>query len=583
MVCKLQTVNRGKEFLHDTEKLAQRTQYTPQDDDLSFENNVNMYGNKFEIFLFANYDICNFTRYKRNNKNWIILLQKFIFSGINSSTEWPMQFWKFNGDSITYRKKIQSIDELCRFIKKAYVRLENFEKVLNMDSTINETVFIRGSIWISGFKGKSCNDYIANNATFLKKQFGQEFVGENIDEGFRLSSCSKASNLAVDPKIVYILNLYDQILSKNCKECPSGFSEDDFNRFLQTKIDVLNGSKYSSARKIIEDTIKKLYLMEYQKCKGVWNDRSYPIFWYIEDINKKKFVYDEIVDGKILLEHKINSYLEGDISKEFSKRRVEIANICFQVGIIETIRSLLMNLDFFPYNPSSGELVFDTAKLYYMIACVIENNSSQQGILIFKRSNNRHHLKNVWDLIPIKHARMKINSSTSVVEDYLKQMLIKELNLDNNNDLNIKHMIRFYMDKKRGSVKPWALCNIYRNGEVHNGILCAASIDIGDLEIDDFIAKMKKGVVTIENNKYSDIKLVTYDEVSSCSDESAYDYFTVDNIKIRTLSLEEVSDNSNEVCNNFTYESIFDVLNNETEYGVSYLGYSIKQILSELI
>lgn len=578
MVFNLSGNRRGLDFIDKQEKRAQKEKVNPNDRDINFEKFINSNDNSFEVFVFANYDICNFTRYKKNHRNWTKLLQKFIYYGINSSTEWPMQFWKFNGDSITYRKKIQSIDELFRFIQKANVQLKNFEIVLNDDTNEFKTICIRGAIWISAFTNCEDKTCCVNNATFQKSQFGKEFVGENIDEGFRLSACSKASNLVVDPKIVYILTLYHNILTKNDRSCPLGFNQDEFSEFLEEKIDTLTLAKQTSdALKELDNTVKRFYLMEYQKCKGVWNDRSYPIFWYIEDLKKINYIYDDIVDGKILLEHRINTCKNNDdIQIEFETKRIEILKICYQVGAVDTIRELLMNLSFLPDDSSSGEFVFDTAKLYYSIACVLQCNDEKKGILILKRSKNRHHLKNVWDLIQVKHARLKI-TSVNIIEEYLKQMIINELKLPENIDIEI------YTDKKRRTVKPWAFCNVYRNGEVHNGILCAATLDVGNTSVEDFLLHTKKLILSDSEGKYSDIKLVTYDSVDSCSEESENDYFVVDDVVIRSLGLEEVSYNSNEVYNNYEYESNFDVLRNENEFGISFLGFSLRQILEELM
>lgn len=579
--------NKGKDFINTAKTLAKDCNYNPQTS--LFPNEFDYDNNDFEVFLFVNYDICNFTRYKRNNKNWIELLQQFVFSGVNYlSPEYSMQFWKFNGDSLTYKKRIQSIHEICEFLNKSYIQLKHFQNILNNLTT--DRIYIRGGIWISGFQNKNnTSENVANNITFQKQQFGQEFVGENIDEGFRLSECAKSSNLVVDPKIVYILSIYTRILEENNEICPIGFSKSDFELFLEDKIKKMEQNDVGKARTILKKTIEKLFLMEFQKCKGVWNDRAYPIFWYIDDLTEKEFVYDDIVDGKVLLAHSINKYDENN-KNDFENGRNKIIDICAQVGVIDTIKTLLMNLIFFPNTALSGEYVFDNGKLYYMIACTLVKHGKKEGVLIFKRSDKRHHLKNVWDLIPIKHARVKTKNNISFIETYLKKMLIKELCINEKTDdtyiqndnqpLIQSRNISFDMDKKRDSVKPWSLCNIYRNGEVHNGILCVANIDIGDKDLNKVINFIKQNIST-NSKKYTDVKFVKYKDVEMCNDNNEYDLFQVDNIKIRTLKLQEISDNSDSVLYNHTYASNFEKIEDENEYGIAYLGYSIKQIMED--
>ena len=69
-----------------------------------------------EIFLFVNFDICNFTKYKREHSSWFKLLRKFINVCLSKVSNYPLEFWKFNGDSITYKLKIQGVHEICSYI-----------------------------------------------------------------------------------------------------------------------------------------------------------------------------------------------------------------------------------------------------------------------------------------------------------------------------------------------------------------------------------------------------------------------------------------------------------------------------------
>ena len=589
VVFNLEKMNKGQIFLSDTKQMAQKAQYTPVEIVKLMGKVNNEEVKESEIYLFANYDICNFTKYKRDNKDWTLLLKKFIGVGVNEpSAEWSMQFWKFNGDSITYRKKIQSIDEICKSIKGALSHLESLQQLLNQDSKTTKRVYIRGALWISGFcKGSSISHNATNNIKFDKSQFGQEYVGENIDEGFRLCACAKSGNLAIDPKIVYILNLYSILLNGTELNVPIGWREEVFKSFLSEKIATINSVEAIAAKNAVKSVLDKMYLMEFKQCKGVWDDREYPVFWYINDLDRNEFVYDDVVGGKCLYEHDIHKCKEKSSEKEeqlcrFAEYRDELMSICYQVGIINTIEEIVMNLVFFPAESSSGEYVYDAAKLYYMIACLLTNGDEKLGVLIFKRSMSRYHLKGVWDLISIKHAKVKTNSNYCFVESYLKEMLIKSLGTMSDVDVrNMREKISFSMDKKRASLKPLSLCNIYRNGEVHNGVLSVACIDIQGCDVETFVENLKNNLRNANPREcqYTDVKLIKSDDVFL--NENGIDYIKVENIKIRPLEIEEISNDSNEVYLDSSHVSRFDVIDNETDYGIAYLAYSIKQVLEE--
>jgi len=160
-----------------------------------------------EVYLFANFDICNFTKYKREHHNWIKLLQKFLLTTSSPSNDWTVtKFWKFNGDSLTFRKKVGSVDEICRFVDQAQDHLDKLQEFLNEDNSTHKNIYVKFAVWIAGFSTNESR--VVNNTKFSKSPFGEEFVGENIDEGFRLSSCSKAGKLLIDPKIVAIISLF---------------------------------------------------------------------------------------------------------------------------------------------------------------------------------------------------------------------------------------------------------------------------------------------------------------------------------------------------------------------------------------
>lgn len=88
---------------------------------------------KFETYIFANFDICNFTKYKREHSDWVVLLQNFLYTVSNPTSDWSVsRFWKFNGDSLTFRKKVKSVDEICRFLQQTQGHLGSGKTTLEL-------------------------------------------------------------------------------------------------------------------------------------------------------------------------------------------------------------------------------------------------------------------------------------------------------------------------------------------------------------------------------------------------------------------------------------------------------------------
>ena len=562
---------------------------------------------EYEIYIFANFDICNFTKYKREHKNWTNLLEKYLDCIKVPGPDWAIsRFWKFNGDSLTFRRKIKSIFEICEFIECVQIHLDHLQDYLN-DELSEKRVYIKAATWIAGFDKESCQERFTNNLRISVANV-DEFVGENIDEGFRLSTYSKAGKLVIDPKIVALLYLYDDcfsdvkegnIANQNYKYSTVKYHSDYIRAIINETViseeNLYNDGIAPRFEEIINkyfdhDNINKLnnicnrfFLMEYGKCKGVWDDRDYPIFWYIPSFKNCEFIYDEIVGDKKLREHDLFKNLFSQESdddlfedEEFIKA-FEKANRSFrknllaaveQISVVGTIGELAKHLMVVPAGQSE-EGIYDKANLYYMVLCLVKKDEKDLGTLIFKRTQERHHLKGVWDLIPIKHS--KVLAAKYRIVDYLNRMLNKELQLKSafhENEISVK----FIEDELRESIVPYSMCNIYRNKEIHNGILCVAEINIKGLNENDFVSKLKN--IITNRDRYCDVKLVKKEHL--ISEDNAL-IIKLDDIVIHSLSAERVQLDALNVAED-PKSNIF--ANEEQDLGIAYLSNSINDVLS---
>lgn len=542
--------------------------------------------------IFVNYDICNFTRYKNEHSNWLELLQRFIEFSSDRTEEFPpdcsLRFWKFSGDAITFRQAVTSIYEIVNAIQSADKLLNRMQDVLNKNNSSNySNVFVKAAIWIAEFSSQENSD----NIQLSKSEFGQEFVGKNMDEGFRLSACSKAGVLAVDPKIVHILNIYshffnkknevksiDKIIDDRCikavKDSKDGCDwENVINEMREKVLQSCDVNNYYKAINLIKTINDGLYFINYERCKGVWSEREYPIFWYIDNIEDRRFIYDEIVGGKNLRDHCLyklsscgNKSDADSLKEEFIVKKIQLAVIFEQVKISNIIYHFLSKLEFLPHM-SEDYHIYDTANLYYMVANVVKKNQEDLGILIFKRrEKNRKHLKNVWDLLPVKHTPIKNVKCENMLKEYLESRMAYILN-NSNIEFNI------LVDKYRNSIIPISICNVYRNGIVHNGILCLSEIDITNSDKDIFLKNIKDN---LSQTGYCDVKLVSLDDIGVDYGE---DYIKIDELLIRSLTSNEVSEDSYNVSIDSQVIPNFRSYNGEEQFGIAYLSGSIKQIL----
>lgn len=439
-------------------------------------NEESHFDNSKELILFLSFDITDSTRLKvQYPKKWSKIIN------ILTSNSFPyMHYWKFNGDEMLYKRKIDSLEFTCDLIKKSYSHLKTLQN--RMKKEIAE-ISIKATIWLA--LTETDVDNYKYNFTF---SYGDEvdFVGKSMDEGFRLTKCSSMQKIAIDPKIIYILlDTYEYIALNKDKDMSLPF-------FASSK-----GVELDKFILELNDVIERIHLVGYAKGKGVWQDNPHPVYWYYENVPKDDIQYNEHLNGEHLWPKKTSNGIKSIKESEYEN----IRQIFQYMDIIKEIDSIYQLLSI------TGEIKMSAegrANLYYMVACI---NPKTGKVMIAKRSMSRKHLKNVWDFGNVKH--QNIHMEETIAKEY-KNMFGIDIELDT--------------DIERGNnLIPYGFCTIYRNCKPHNSILCHAIIkepsNMTDDELADYINQNK-------NSDYSEIRFVTGDDVAK------FKALSIDDIRI---------------------------------------------------
>lgn len=453
-----------------------------------------------ELLLFLSFDITDSTRLKvQYPKKWVkvincLLSEKFQY----------METWKFNGDEMLYKRKIRSLDFICKMIKEAYDYLERIQR--QMATYINE-ISVKATIWIA-VADQDLDKY--KNNYIIKFNEMSDFVGKSIDEGFRLTKCSSMQKVAIDPKIVYILLDAYNFMIKN----ENAQKRVKTNNFYKSIINY----NTDNITKQVSEILSNIHLIGYSKCKGVWHDNPYPIYWYYN--MSKGIQFSEFLDGKHLWPDRT-----GSICKDVATMNDSLDNIekIFDQLNISSEKSEIYNL-----LELEGEIEISSiakANLYFMVVCI---NPSTGNVLIAKRCNTRKHLKNVWDFGNVKY--QNIDMKGTIEREYKNTFGID---------------ISLFTDSGRDHhIKPFGYCTIYRNCKPHNSILCYAKINFPankrDDELIDYINNK------MDKTKYSEIKFVNAD------DTNIFKELTLEEIRIDS---EKAENNTNE-----SYEDNFCIM-----------------------
>ena len=431
---------------------------------LKIENNFND-GLKDELCLFISFDICNSTELKLNNNNWFAIvdvLRKEKFSGLDIS------FWKFNGDEVIYKRTVGSLEYICKILNKVYDFLDTLSQKMSDKEKDN---YVKATVWLARI-GKDHEKYGKENLFYDFDGFS-EYIGINIDEGFRLTKCSSAQRVVVDPKIVYFM------LVAQSKSTPV---EINLSNFSYSMTESINNGEYDST--LLDNIIRDIYFVGYKTCKGIWNNKPYPVFWFFKQNVKNNYdlSYNHFFNG----EHLLGKELEAIDNAEHRKR--ELQNVFISAGVkkqIEREAELLKLL---------GDVKCSTishANLYYMVACV---HTKMRKVLIGRRSNQRKHLRGVWDFGNVKY--QKVDIVETIKNEYKNIFGI---------DIDI------IVDQARdNNLKPFGYCTIYRNSIPHNCLLLIATIknmdNMSENEVVDYIKEHAK-------KDYQDIKFVSLNDI----------------------------------------------------------------------
>lgn len=236
------------------------------------------------LVLFISFDLVNSTQFKLEEKNEWSTVIVYFYDAIKAMVKKEIQgieIWKYLGDEMVFYYNISDIekvynipDELFRIQENVINKIrENFDKAKILD--IKCTIWLAGITRIKpdkiGTRGLSNGNEVnvhrnivhmimdSNNKTMI------DFLGPDIDIGFRVAKYSNKRKIALSAEYAYLL----YHLSK-----PTDLS----------KID------------------NKLKIVAFKELKGVWDGRAYPIIWYYPNWNDNdnSFDYDEHINNDII-------------------------------------------------------------------------------------------------------------------------------------------------------------------------------------------------------------------------------------------------------------------------------------------
>jgi hypothetical protein len=229
-----------------------------------------------EFYIFISYDLVNSTLYKEICKNkWPDVFNSFynfVENGIKSKHKMAdARVWKYVGDELILYKKILSLEDLHTSVPNAFCVLQDTITALHREyeDAKKSGLSVKATAWCAESEPLLTReeDSKIRNISITPRPDNPnliDFLGPDIDTGFRISKFALRRRLVVSAELSYLL--------------------------------------YLERSHIAEDIEDKLKIVTYEVLKGITSNRRYPIIWYEHDWQNvtSTFLYDEHYNSQIL-------------------------------------------------------------------------------------------------------------------------------------------------------------------------------------------------------------------------------------------------------------------------------------------
>lgn len=211
------------------------------------------------IYLFVSFDLVNSTKFKTKVADWYESALGFYADVIKefgshireSAAETAPIVWKQAGDEVLFYLRVERTSTVCNALEAAWQTMETVAADLERRTVGKVQLSVKASAWVAqvqhflpidgklGLQSKAKPHHFDS----IRFEVGRtaDFIGQDIDIGFRASKFTDRHILLISAELAYVL-------------CDG----------------------HRNHRVIVNH----LRVVGFECMKGVWGDRHYPIVWY---------------------------------------------------------------------------------------------------------------------------------------------------------------------------------------------------------------------------------------------------------------------------------------------------------------
>lgn len=395
------------------------------------------------------------------------------------------QLWRVLGDEIIFfvtirnEKEIYSaIDAIYGILTMSNVKLKNEKFFENIDEKFSEKeiawmkksniLAVQSSAWIAIILNGETSLFSPYDNIFKKYRISEnqqinEFLGQDIDTGFRIKKETQDRRLVVSVELAKILSDKTEYLSR-------------------------------------------LNIITYKSLKGVWQNRLYPIIWYhdskVSGVSfEDSFYYDETTYSQLSKEYFLNRENEDSdlISYMFSDVHKALEKVISDQKLDGKLKQIHQVINETENDVRAVEDEFDNRLLEFHCAAVCCDLKNKK-VLIAKRKNRKFY-SGLWEFGCAK-ASIDKNLCESIKTDY-------------ENDFGIEIEIICDNERTDKEPKPIALYQVDKVDKLQKGVIVVAKI----VKNIDKIAEVIK-----EKGKHEEYRWISEEDIDEFDEPTINDF-----------------------------------------------------------
>lgn len=450
-----------------------------------------------QTYIFFSFDIVNSTRYKATTGNWPLVIRSLLDTirerVVRTDSLSDSRLWRVIGDEMIFITPVRSKANLREIVSKIFEVTQKvsislkcgkfFDSIQGQELKSTEietlksqnTLSIKAAAWIAVINAQLVTPY--DNIAIHYEGSAQdesisEFLGEDIDAGFRLKAYTQDRRLCLSVELA---------------------------AFIEKK--------------------SLLYVMDYTRLKGVWNESLYPVIWYYdedavslcqEEITGERqkipfansFRYDETDQNPIVQRFfarggKKQRNFGGDIASNYSVAPcMFVAESAIKKIIADRNMQTKLNYieKFFADEPQMIEIHPAPLELHCAVVCC---DTLNRRVFATRRSENHRTNPQKWEFGCARALSNEALAQT-VTKQYLQAFGLR---------------IELCMDKSRDDQQPLPLA-VYElsktEGNIAKGVIFVAKV-VNPLDADNFRPE----------GKHTEVKWVSRENINEIPDNEA--------------------------------------------------------------